>query len=276
MAGWTRLGLIGGAGDLPVRIAAAAGASVFVLRLKGVADPRLLDFPGAEVGMAEAGKILRVLKDEGCDAVVLAGRVRRPDFASLKPDLRGAALLPRVIAAAARGDGALLALLVDTLEAEGHRVLGAEAVLGELAAPSGLLGSRAPTDADRSDIVKAARLVAALGPFDVGQAAVVARGFVLAVEAAEGTDSMLERCATLPQRMAERTGVLVKRPKPGQERRIDLPVVGVETMRRAAAAGLSGVAIEAGGALIVDRAATIAAADAHALFVYGFSAAEVD
>ncbi|MBY0423093.1 MAG: UDP-2,3-diacylglucosamine diphosphatase LpxI, partial [Parvularculaceae bacterium] len=211
-----------------------------------------------------------------CDAVVLAGRVRRPDFASLKPDMKGAALLPKIIAAAAKGDGALLSLVVETLEAEGVKVLAPETVLGDLAAPGGALGAFAPSAEDRADIAKAARLVAALGPFDVGQAAVVARGFVLAVEAAEGTDAMLDRCALLPGRGSERSGVLLKRPKPQQERRIDLPVVGAETMRRAAAAGLAGVAVEAGGALVVDRAATLAAADSLRLFVYGFSPSEVD
>lgn len=273
MADWKKLGLIAGAGELPARIAAAAAPDVFVLRIAGFADEGVAGFPGAEVGMAEAGKIIRLLKENGCDAAVFAGRARRPNFSALKADLRGAALMPRIIAAAARGDGAILSVLVETLDAEGVRVVGPEAALQGLAAPAGALGRREPSAEDLADIAKGARLVAALGPFDVGQGAVVSKGFVLAVEAAEGTDAMLDRCALLPVRHGEaRSGVLVKKPKPGQERRIDLPVIGAETLRRAAAAGLAGVAVEAGGALVVDRERTVETADALGLFVYGFTA----
>lgn len=258
---------------MPQRIAETAanrGGGVFVLRLAGSADGGTALFPGADVGIAEAGKILRLLKENACDAVVLAGRVRRPEFGQLKPDWRGATLLPKVVAAAAKGDGALLSVLVDTLDAEGFRVIGPEDVLRELAAPAGALTKARPTAGDLDDIRKAAAVVAALGPFDVGQGAVVAGGLVLAIEAAEGTDAMLERCAGLPKGAAP-CGVLVKRPKPGQERRVDLPVIGAETMRRAAAAGLSGVAVEAGGALIIDQSEALREADAQSLFVYGFS-----
>jgi hypothetical protein len=274
---WRKLGLIAGAGALPQRIAettAGRGEGVFVLRLAGIADGGTAAFPGAEVGMGEAGKIIRLLKENGCDAVVLAGRVRRPDFSSLKADWRGATLLPKVVAAAAKGDGALLSVLVETLDEEGVRVIGPEQVLRELAAPQGALTARRPSAAEMEDIRKAAAVVAALGPFDVGQGAVVADGLVLAIEAAEGTDAMLDRCAALPRVGAPR-GVLVKRPKPGQERRIDLPVIGAETMRRASVAGLAGVAVEAGGALIIDQADTLREAEAAGLFVYGFSSEDV-
>lgn len=274
---WRKLGLIAGAGTLPHRIAEAAagkGEGVFVLRLAGISDSAIAAFPGADVGVAEAGKMLRLLRENACDAVVLAGRIRRPDFSKLKPDWRGAALLPKVIAAAAKGDGALLSVLVDALDAEGFRVIGAEAVLDELAAPAGILTKKHPNADDMADIRKAAAVVAALGPFDVGQGAVVVEGFVLAIEAAEGTDAMLERCVGLPRSVRPR-GVLVKRPKPGQERRVDLPVIGVETMRRATAAGLAGVAIEAGGALIIDMADAVREADDNGLFIFGFQPDDV-
>jgi hypothetical protein len=276
MRKWSKLGLVAGGGDLPLRLAAAAAKTggVHVVRLEGLAAPALRAFPGEDCGLAEAGRIIRSLKDAACDAVALAGVVRRPDFKNLKPDWRGAALLPRLIAAAAKGDGALLGVLVDTFEAEGFLVVGAEEVMANLAAPAGPFGRLRPDEEAWRDIRKGAALVAALGPFDVGQAAVVSRGFVVAIEAAEGTDAMLERSARL--RAAQgRAGVLLKRPKPGQELRVDLPVVGAETIRRAAAAGLAGVAVEAGAALVIDLEATAAAADEHGLFAYGFSPAEL-
>ncbi len=293
--------MIAGGGALPLRAAAAArarGEGIYVIRLAGAADPALAAWPGEECAMGEAGRILRLLKEQECDAVVFAGVVRRPDFKSLKVDWRGAALLPKVIAAAARGDGALLSALVETVEAEGMFVIGAEEVAGDVVAAQGAMGAHAPGEDDLRDMRKAAQIIEALGPFDVGQAAVVAAGHALAIEAAEGTDAMLDRCAavragTLPDKTAPADaapadvaqtdaaqadatpcGVLMKRPKPGQELRIDLPVIGPETIRRALAAGLRGVAVEAGVAIVIDRDEVVRLADGAGLFVYGFTAAE--
>jgi hypothetical protein len=277
MARWRKLGVIAGAGPLPARIAAAriaSGEAVHVVRLSGLAD-MVSEFPGEEAGIAEAGKIIRSLKAAECDAVALAGVVRRPDFSKLKPDWRGAALIPTLVAAAARGDGAILSALVETFEGEGFLVVGADEAMNELIAAEGALGRLMPDQDALADIAKGAAVVAALGPYDVGQGAVVAGGLVLAIEAAEGTDAMLARCAALPAalRPAGR-GVLVKRPKPQQELRVDLPTIGPETVRRAAGAGLCGVAVEARRAIIMDGAQTAAEADRLGLFVYGFSAAE--
>ncbi|MEZ5892325.1 MAG: UDP-2,3-diacylglucosamine diphosphatase LpxI [Parvularculaceae bacterium] len=272
MSRWKKLGLIAASGSLPVRIAEMFPSGVFVVRLEGLADPALASCDGEDCGMGEAGKIIRSLKNAGCDAVVFAGHLRRPDFSSLKVDWRGAALLPRVIAAAARGDGAILSVLVDAFESEGMTVIGAEETMESLAAPAGVIAGAAPDESQRADIAKAAAIVNALGPYDVGQGAVVSIGHVIAIEAAEGTDAMLDRCAQLP---SAKGGVLVKRPKPGQELRVDLPVIGSETVRRAAAAGLAGIAVEAGLALVIDSEEMIAAAESAGLFVYGFSAAEL-
>ncbi len=280
MVRWKKLGIIAGGGALPVRIAASCRARAggfHVIRIAGSADESLAGLPGDDCAMGEAGKILRILKNQQCDAVVFAGTVRRPNFKTLKADWRGAALLPKVIAAAARGDGALLNVLVETVESEGMIVIGAEEATQGLAAPAGALGARRPSENDFADIKKAAAVIRALGAFDIGQGAVVSGGLVLAVEAAEGTDAMLERCVGLTGagKDENRAGVLVKRPKPGQELRIDLPAIGPETVRRAHAAGLRGIAVEAGVALIIDREDVIGAADDTGLFVYGFNDSEV-
>jgi len=277
MSEWRKLAVFAGGGSLPARLAEATrarGRLVHVFRLAGFADARMQQFPGEDCAIGEVGKIADVLKAQACDAAVFAGLVQRPDFSSLKVDLAGAKLLPKLIAAAARGDGALLKVLVERVEAEGVKVVGAEDVLKGLAAPAGAFGRVRPSEKDRADLRKAAAVIAALGSFDVGQAAVVARGLVLAIEAAEGTDAMLARCEGLPD--AVRGGVLVKRPKPGQERRVDLPVIGPETVKRARAAGLAGIAVEAEGALIVDRAEVARLADEAQLFVYGFKPDEIE
>jgi DUF1009 family protein len=276
MRAWRKLGLIAGAGNLPVRIAsacAAGGAPILVVRIVGMADEALSAFDGAAIGLGEIGAQLAMLKAAGCDAVTFAGKVERPDFATLNLDARGALILPRVIVAARDGDDALMRVLVEEFEKEGLHVIGPEAVLGDLLCPAGILGAHAPDALALADIAKAASVAAAIGALDIGQGAVVAEGVVLAVEAQEGTDAMLQRVAALPARLRARVplGVLVKRAKPMQERRIDLPVIGLTTVENAMAAQLAGIAIEAGGALIVDREAVLARADAAGLFIYGFT-----
>lgn len=272
MANFSRLGLIAGASALPERIAAAAsgrGDGVYILRLIGFAEPALSRFPGEDVGLGEAGRMFDALRRERCDAVVLAGRVKRPNFAALKVDFRGVSLLPKVITAAARGDGALLDVLVHAIEAEGFQVIAPEDVLAALAVRIGPLGRLAPDPGHLADIKKGAALIDALGPFDVGQGAIIADGHVIAVEAAEGTDAMLSRSESLD--LPAGRGVLVKRPKPGQERRVDLPAIGPQTVQGAARARLGGIAVEAGGALLIDEGETMREADRLGLFVFGFS-----
>ncbi|MEO1013629.1 MAG: UDP-2,3-diacylglucosamine diphosphatase LpxI [Pseudomonadota bacterium] len=279
---WRKIGIIMGGGALPIRLAEACASRdrPFVpIRLVGFADEAAQALGGYDLHLGEAGKLVRILKETECDAVTLAGVVPRPDFSQLKLDWRAAAVLPRLVAAAAGGDGAILSVIVDAFEAEGYKVIGADEVAADLAAGAGVLGAHAPSEADMEDIRKAARLISAIGPFDVGQAAVVSGGLVLAVEAAEGTDGMLARCAMLPEPVRGGQGprgVLLKRPKPGQELRVDLPTVGVKTIEGAAAAGLAGVAVEAGRSLLMDAPAAIAAADDAGLFIFGFRASDFD
>jgi DUF1009 family protein len=167
------------------------------------------------------------------------------------------------------GDNRLLSLIVEELEGEGFRVLGADALIGLALAPVGPLSARQP-DADALvDIALGARVVARLGDLDIGQAAVVQHGLVLGIEANEGTDALLTRCGAL-QRPGP-GGVLVKLKKPGQERRADLPTIGPDTIRVAAAAGIAGIAVHAGHSLIIERDQVTAAADRAGLFVIGIS-----
>ncbi len=272
-----KLGLVAGGGELPVALAEActqAGRSLFVLRLRGFADPAALArFAGADVGIAELGRIFDLLRKEGCEAVCLAGQVKRPDFSALKPDLRGLRSLPAAVAAARRGDDALLRFLVAEFEREGFAVEGADQVHAGLTLPPGPLGRHAPAPEHEADLAQALAAARTIGALDIGQAVVVADGVVLAVEAQEGTDAMLARSAALSAALrgtAEaRSGVLVKWPKPIQERRVDLPTLGPTTVEGAAAAGLAGIAAEAGGLLVLKRAEVIAAADRLGLFVVG-------
>lgn len=271
----SRLGIIAGGGELPRKLAdhaISSGRGVFILALTGFADPQLQQqFGGAEAAMGEIGKGIRFLKEAGCQEIVFAGTITRPDLSKLKFDLKGASLLPELVAAGAGGD-ALLRVVLNAFEKAGFTVIGADDVLGALLAPAGALGGRSPTPENWADVRAAAAAAARIGAVDVGQGAVARGGAVIVTEAEDGTDAMLQR---LVASKAGAGGVLVKRPKPQQERRIDLPTIGTQTVRAAHAAGLAGIAIEAGATLVMNRAGMAEEADRLGVFVYGFTVAEV-
>lgn len=278
---WRKLGIIAGGGELPVMLAdhcAAANRPYFVARITPYADAALSAHPGSDNGLGHMGGRMQAMRDAGVDAVVLIGQVPRPDISKLDLDDGAVAMLPAIVAALPQGDDALLRAILSEHERAGFQVVGAEEVMGDLLAPEGAWGALTPSPAQLKDIAKGAEIAHAIGAFDIAQGVVVCDGHVLALEAAEGTDEMLKRVATLPRALRgspdKRRGVLVKRPKPIQERRIDLPVVGLRTLDGAAAAGLAGVAVEAHGALAVRRADMIAEADKRGLFLYGFTRTE--
>lgn len=283
MSGWRKLGVIAGGGELPVVLAehlAATQRPYFIARIAGMADPTLDAHPGATHGLGQMGARMDAIREAGCDALVLLGQVQRPDLKTLQLDDVALGMLPAILAAMPQGDDALLRAVLSEHEKAGFRVVGADQVMHDLLAPAGAWGVIAPNDRHRSDITKAAKVAIVSGAFDIGQGVVVCDGLVLAVEAQEGTDAMLRRVAELPTTIRgtpqARRGVLVKRPKPIQERRIDLPTIGVHTVEGAANAGLAGIAVEAQGALAVRRADIIAAANRAGIFVYGFTADETD
>ena len=276
-----KLAILAGGGDLPIKLAEAcqqSGRPFLVLGLEGYADEAVTRFPHAWSAIGSVGKTQKLMREAGCTAVTLAGNVSRPDFSKLKLDFKGVRLLPKVLRAAQRGDDALLSTLIEDLEHEGFSVEGTDEVCAGLLASPRVMTNAQPTERDKADIARAIGVVRALGTHDVGQGAVVCEGLVLAVEAAEGTDQMLERCAGLRAEirgtMDARRGVLVKLTKPNQELRVDLPTIGVATVTRAASAGLAGIAIEAGRTLIIDEFDVIAMANELGLFVVGLSADE--
>jgi DUF1009 family protein len=270
------LGIIAGGGDLPRAVADSAsrsGREIFVLALRGSADGWVENYSHQWVGLGEPGKGIKALRAAACADVLLVGRVDRPKFSELKLDTKGILSAPRVIAAALRGDDALLRSLVDLFEREGFRALSVGEAAPSLLASTGPIGRVEARGEHQDDIALGFEIVRALGKLDVGQAAIVCEGLTLAVEAAEGTDAMIGRVMKLPEhlrgRPGEPRGVLVKAPKPIQDRKTDLPVIGVQTIRNAAAACLAGIAVETGGALIVDRDQVAAAADEAGMFVIG-------
>ena len=269
------LGIIAGRGPLPCVVAASAsgrGVPLHIVAIRGEARDEIERFPHTWVKWGEIGKMFRALDQNGCGDLVIIGGVNRPDFSNVRLDLGAIKTLPFILSLGKGGDDHVLSRVVRFFEDKGYRVHGAGDVAPELLAGEGVLGDKRPSAEDRADIEVAIRVVSALGRLDIGQAAVVAKGHVIAVEAAEGTDTMLARCAELRERSTRRggpAGVMVKAPKPGQEQRVDLPTIGPDTVRKAAAAGLAGIAVAARQVLMAEHDATIAAANEHGLFLVG-------
>lgn len=252
------IGLLAGSGDLPALVARACqaqGHRLYISQLAPV-SPELEKFDGDQIGLGQVGKRLAALRKARVGKLVIAGYVSRPDFSDLKLDWKGARLLPKVMKAARAGDAGLMRFLVEQLEAEGFEIIGAEAFLTPFLIEQGNYTEVEPGDSSQADIEKAAQIAAHCGALDIGQGAVVANGLVLAVEAQEGTDAMLERVFDLPEAIrgnqTKRAGVLVKRPKPGQETRVDLPVIGASTVQLAAKAGLAGIVLQARGGFFLS------------------------
>jgi DUF1009 family protein len=275
--GGSPLAIICGAGSLPFALADAAvcrGRRVVLFALRGWADPkRVNDYPHHWTWMGQFGRFMRLAEAEGCRDVALIGSVSRPALWQIRPDLRVLRLMPQLARLYRGGDDHLQSGIGRLFEQHGFHLVGPKDIAPELMMPRGALGSRQPGKQDWADISRGVALLDATSPFDIGQAVVVAHNHVLAVEGPEGTDQALERVAELRRRGRIRTpvgtGVLVKAAKIGQDQRIDLPSIGPETVERAAAAGLAGVAASAGSTIVAEPQRVAATADRVGVFVIG-------
>jgi DUF1009 family protein len=274
------IGIIAGGGNLPVHVAQAVRETDDDLSVIAIVpDSEPGRFVGAKAfPLSKFGKMIKALEKSGVTHVCMAGTVSRPDFSSFKPDLAAMRYLPGTLRAAKQGDDALLRHVMGIFEQRGFQIVSAQSLCEPLLMKEGPLGAVSIHHAHRDDALQAMQVVERLGSLDIGQGAVVADGVVLAVEAQEGTDAMLRRVAELPSALrgssSTRVGVLAKRPKPGQDLRVDLPTIGPATVELAAAAGLAGIIGEAGQAFVIDAETVRELADRNNLFVVGLPAAK--
>ncbi|MEM8788918.1 MAG: UDP-2,3-diacylglucosamine diphosphatase LpxI [Pseudomonadota bacterium] len=267
--------ILAGTGMLPRLLAeecARRGRAYVVVVFEGTRLDWVADHVSIAALYEKPGKLFAALRRAGCGEVVMAGGMRRPRLNPLRFDTKFLRLAPQLFRALRSGDDAALRIVADVFQAEGLRVIGAHELLSDLTVASGILTRAQPKPEDRADAARAAQIAAALGSVDVGQGAVVAQGICLGVESIQGTDAMLDFVAATaagyrPGADGAR-GVLYKAPKPGQDWRADLPAIGPETVVRAHRAGLAGIAIQAGGVLILGREETIAKADDLGLFLW--------
>src|SRR4029077_5591889 len=254
------LAVICGGGALPFAVADAVGKRgrrVVLFAIRGWADPqRVAAYPHNWASFGQFGWFCRVAQREGCRDVVLIGSVVRPAIWKIRPGFKTLRLLPPIGGLLRRGDDRLLKGVAAIFEEHGFRLVGAHEIAPDILIPEGPLGRERPTARDHADIAPALPLLDATTTFDVGQAVVVADARVLAIEAAEGTDRMLARIAELRQSgriaAAAGRGVLVKAAKRDQDRRVDLPSIGPQTVEGAARAGLAGIAVGAGSTIVAE------------------------
>jgi DUF1009 family protein len=271
------IALICGGGSLPFAVAdslAAAGRRVVLLAHRHWVDPAAAArYRHHWIALGQFGRIMRLARAEGCRDLVFIGTLVRPALTQIRFDWVMLRALPRLLRAFRGGDDHLLSGIARIFEDQGFRLLGAHEVAPQILMPQGALGRREPSARDREDVARALAMLAAIGPYDVGQAAVIADGRVLAIEAAEGTDGLLERVAELRASgrisLPARRGVLVKAPKPAQDRRFDLPTIGPRTLEGVARAGLAGLAVVAGEAIIAEPDRVAKLADELGVFVVG-------
>src|SRR5665213_727693 len=273
------VGLIAGGGAMPFAVAdslIARGLAPVLFALKGACDPLAVErYRHHWISVGQVGRAEKLFRAENCRELVFIGTLVRPGLSEIRLDWTTLRIMRRVLAAFRGGDDHLLSGIGRILEQDGFRMVGIRDVAPDLLVPQGYLTRSAPDANALNDIARGREVLAALSPFDIGQAAVVIDGHVVAVEDIEGTDGLLARVVRLREegriRARDGRGVLVKAPKSGQDLRFDLPTIGPRTIEGAQAAKLAGVAIVAGNTLVVEPQAMIEKADAAGLFVMGLS-----
>jgi DUF1009 family protein len=274
------IGLVAGGGTMPFAVAdslVARGAKPVLFALRGACDPlRVERYRHHWISVGQIGRATKLFRSENCRDLVFIGSLMRPALSEIRLDWATLRVLARVWGAFRGGDDHLLSGIGSILEQDGFRMVGIRDIAPDLLMPEGSLTRVVPDQAASADIARGREVLQALSPYDVGQAVIVIDGHVVAVEDIEGTDGLLARVARLRGEGRIRgkapRGVLVKAPKRGQDLRFDLPAIGVRTVQGAAAAGLAGIAIAAGNAVVAEPQAMIAAADAAGMFVNGISA----
>ncbi len=257
------LALIAGSGALPGELAARLDVPPLICALEGFApDDLAVD---VTFRLETLGTLLAVLRDNGVSQVCMAGAIGRPRIDPSAIDGATMPLVPLIQQAMASGDDGALRAAISIFEQAGMRVGGAHELAPDLLLPAGCPSVAQPGDSDRADAARGAEIVAAMSAADIGQACVVQHRQALAIEATFGTDWMLRCLSTRPDAGG---GLLFKAPKPGQDRRVDLPTIGPDTITAACAGGLGGVVIEAGGVIVLDQSATLAECDRLGLFLW--------
>jgi DUF1009 family protein len=265
------LALIAGQGDLPHKIidAQKGKRSIVVVAFEGQTPLELTqslppEIPVLWVKLGIIAPVLDFFKQWHVTDVTMAGGLTRPKLRNLSMDRTGARWLKTLGTSAFKGDDHLLGGIVSLLEKEGLSIIPPHSLVENLFTSAGVLTERAPTSDDQNDINLGITILNVLSPYDVGQAIAVHDGCVLGIETIEGTAALLDNIKALGR---EQGGVFVKMRKIGQNQKVDIPTIGIDTIKQVRDAGLSGIAIEADGVQVLDLVNVIRLADEAGLFL---------
>lgn len=258
--------IISGDGELP-KILAENIDNCIVVALENTAGDWVSDYHHVFMNFGNVGKTIKYLKDEGVSHIVLAGGLQRPVLSKIRPDVSSAKLLLKLLAQKLKGDNAVLSTVIRHLEKEGFTVVGADEICPVLLATEGIMGDVKPTKQQKQDIEIGVEKLKEISPLDMGQAIIIEEGRIIGIEGGEGTNGLISRCGEL---LRGRTGgVLVKTKKIQQDRRVDLPTIGIYTIEQASQNGLAGIAVEAGNSLILHKDSVIKRANELGVFLCG-------
>lgn len=239
----------------------------FVVAIKGEADLELIkNEEHIEISVGEIGKAIEAMKAAGVEKIVFVGSLTKPDLLSLKVDIIGAKLLAKITKNKLFGDNNILSTISKFLENYCFEVIGVHEILADLVVTAGIYTKLSPREDEINDIKIANKILDHMAKYDIGQGLVIENKVILAIEAVEGTDEMLKRCSSL-KKVNGKAGILVKRAKLGQELRMDLPTIGITTLKNIHEAGLKGVAIQANKTIFLDREKVIEFANNNGLFI---------
>lgn len=266
----SKLGIVAAGGNLVLELidyVAATSQNAFVVAIENAADPNLfkrIDHIWIKIG--EVGRAINAMKKAGVTKVVFAGTLKKPDLFSLKVDAMGAKLLAKIIKDKFLGDNKILTTVMNFIQNHGFEVVGVHEILQNLVVAEGVFSKVKPSKQDEIDIELGAEVIKQVGILDIGQAVIVQKGVVLGVEAIEGTDALIARCKDY-KRTNDASGVLVKFSKPNQELKMDLPTIGLSTIKNVHNAGFKGIIIEANKTIFLNQKEVIEFADKNKMFI---------
>lgn len=267
-----KIGILAGGGDLPAKIIEKCrleGKDFFVISFKDQDKPSNFDNLSinefAEYGLGNVGGVIKELKKQNVEEIVLAGYIKKPSLFNLNLDLTGVKILAKV---AVHHDDKLLGAIADEMKSKGFDLLGAHDICNDLLIGNEILSGAKLAESKSEDIVLGIKMAHEIGKLDIGQAVIVKDKVILGVEAVEGTDELLERCANLRGKDSK-GGLLVKMSKPQQNLNLDMPSIGIKTLEKLVKLGYDGVVVSANSTIFLDKDKSIELAKKNKLLVAG-------
>ena len=216
------------------------------------------------VSVGQFGKIISILKSKKCNKVLFAGKVNKPKFKSLKLDFKGLYYIPKIIKSSKLGDAAILKQIIKILKKENIRTLKSNQFNPELSLTKGNYTKIKPNKIDKSDISTAIKVLKKTGKFSNIQGVISRNNKVISIETDSGTQSMIKKVKKMQQKQI---GVLVKFPKPRQDLRIDLPTVGLATLKQCKLAGLKGIVLKHKSHIFLEKRQCVQFANKNKMFI---------